>query len=169
MYRDEREVAVTTVRALNAYGPGQVPATPYGPSKVRKIMPAFVCRALAKEPIEVYGDGEQVMDMIYVEDVAAILVRALETTMAEGALPHTVEAGTGRTTSVKFIADLVNAATDNPAPIKYLPMRPGEPPQSIVLGDPNTLEHIYYAGDLVSLEEGIGRTVEWYREEWLGA
>lgn len=169
MYRDEREVAVTNVRALNAYGPGQVPAAPYGPSKVRKIMPAFVCRALAKESIEVYGDGEQVMDMVYVEDVAAILVRALEYTMASGALPYTVDAGTGRTTSVKQIADLVNAATDNPAPIKYLPMRPGEPPQSIVLGDPNTLEYIHYTGDLLSLEDGIERTVGWYRDHWEGA
>ena len=57
---------ITTVRAFDAYGPRQVPAAPFGPSRVRKIIPSFICRSLTGLPIEVYGDGEQVIDLIYV-------------------------------------------------------------------------------------------------------
>ena len=64
MFNAERGTKVNIVRAMNAYGPGQVPAQPYGPSRVRKIAPSFICRALKGDPIEVYGDGAQISDMV---------------------------------------------------------------------------------------------------------
>lgn len=168
MYRKERGVPVTVVRALNAYGPGQVPAAPYGSSKVRKIMPAFVCRALVNEPIEVYGDGGQIMDMIFVGDVAEILVQALEHTIVNGGSEVVIEAGTGRATTVKDIATMVCETAGSTAGIKYLPMRPGEPTGSIVLGNPRTLQYIQYGGSLVSLEDGVKQTIDWYRGQYEG-
>lgn len=169
MYAKERGLPVTVVRALNAYGPGQIPAAPYGPSRVRKIMPSFVCRALTKQPIEVYGDGQQIMDMIYVEDLAKILVHALEHTVKNGKAASLVEAGTGRHTSVLQIAEQVNSTAGNTAGITHLPMRPGEPEWSVVVGDPDTLAHIEYDDDLVSLEDGVTKTVRWYSQYWEGA
>ena len=44
-------------------------------------------------PIEVYGDGEQVSDMLYVEDLARVLVKALELAAAGVVHPHAIEAG----------------------------------------------------------------------------
>jgi len=73
MYNAERGTKVNVVRAMNAYGPRQVPAAPYGPSKVRKIAPSFICRALKGDPLEMYGTGSQVSDMVYVTDVAEAL------------------------------------------------------------------------------------------------
>lgn len=172
MYRRERDVPVTVVRALNAYGPGQVPAAPYGPSKVRKITPSFVCRALWGEPIEVYGDGSQVMDMIHVDDVAMILYEALRTTEEVGGLETVIEAGTGRETTVLDIAQLVaaevSAQTEMDPEISFLPMRAGEPEQSVVLGNPGTLAAIGVDPKrLTLLEDGMEETVTWYRESWL--
>lgn len=168
MYRQERGLAVTTVRALNAYGPRQVPSDPFGPSKVRKIMPSFVCRALTQTPIQIYGDGTQIMDMIHVRDVAKILVTAFEHTENHGSAQGTVEAGTGRRTTVEFIARQVlgHVPTFKPA-VEYLDMRPGEPPQSQVRGDPSTLKWIGYDDDLISLEAGVAETVTWFRDRWL--
>lgn len=157
---------MASVRALNAYGPRQVPAAPYGPSRVRKIMPSFVCRALAGLPIEVYGDGTQVMDMIYVSDVAAVLVNTLEH-LDRGILPSvTVEAGTGRSTTVNDIAaEVMKAVKPEAMKIVHLPMRPGEPPQSIVLGDPETLSQVGIdVESLLPLEAGVLRTVDHFRE-----
>ena len=54
MFNTERGTMINIIRAMNAYGPGQVPAQPYGPSRVRKIAPSFICRALRGDPIEVY-------------------------------------------------------------------------------------------------------------------
>jgi UDP-glucose 4-epimerase len=159
---------MTSVRALNAYGPRQVAAAPYGPSRVRKIMPSFVCRALSGLPIEVYGDGSQIMDMIYVSDVANVLVTTLEH-LDRGAMPTTtVEAGTGRPTTVNDIARIVQSEVERQAwstsPITHLPMRPGEPEQSVVIGHPETLDQIGLdAGDFVSLEEGTKWTVEHFK------
>ena len=69
--------------------------------KVRKIMPTFIAQALTGTPIEIYGDGEQIMDMVYVADVAQALVDGLT------ANPHiTHQIGTARPTTVNEIADM---------------------------------------------------------------
>lgn len=162
MYTRFRGSQFTVVRALNAYGPRQVAAAPYGPSRVRKIMPSFICRAIEGLPIEVYGDGEQIMDMIYVEDVAEILVKALELTDEKGAQPL-FEAGTGRETTVNMIAqEVVTNVPD--AIIKYLPMRPGEDEHAVVLGDPDTLEPLGIDHMLTSMEDGVRVTVDYFRD-----
>lgn len=167
MYVRFRGARMSVVRALNAYGPRQVPAEPYGPSRVRKIMPSFICRALSGRDIEVYGDGEQVMDMIYVTDVAKILVSALERTAENPG--GTYEAGTGVETTVNDIAYAVSAAvtdlTGNRVNLAHLPMRPGEDARSIVLGNPDTLEPLGMSAEtLTPLRLGVARTVEYYQE-----
>lgn len=158
-----RGARMTVVRALNAYGPRQLAAAPFGPSKVRKIMPSFICRALSGEPIEVYGDGSQIMDMIYVEDVADILVSALELTARSGA-QQTFEAGTGVRTTVADIANLVVKEVGSGS-VNYLPMRPGEDEGSVVVGDPSTLAPLGITPDhLIKIEDGIERTVSYFRQ-----
>jgi UDP-glucose 4-epimerase len=168
MFTRFRGSRMSIVRALNAYGPRQTAAAPFGPSKVRKIMPSFACRALTCEPIEIYGDGSQIMDMIYVGDVAKILVAALEKTNRDGA-SGTFEAGTGRRTSVSDIAALVvaeaaDATGEAPVDIIHLPMRPGEDAGSVVLGDPRTLAPLFPDGvELLPLEQGVRLSVEYFR------
>lgn len=161
MFRNEHDLDIAVVRAMNAYGPGQVPAAPYGPSKVRKIMPAFVCRALAGDPIEVYGDGSQVMDMVYVSDVASCLVEAIGTRCD-------VEVGTGVPTTVNDIAYAVLEEAGCGS-VVHLPMRPGEPEHSTVLADPEPLWSSLGidADEFVQLDEGVAHTVDWYAEHWL--
>jgi len=174
MYNQYRGTNVAVVRALNAYGPGQSVAAPYGPSQVRKIMPSFVMRALRGDPIEIYGNGSQVMDMIYVSDVADILVDALYYTKAGGESgsdfyePATgLEAGTGVTTTVSQIARSVceEVGVDSGRAILHVPMRDGEKPNSTVLGDPSTLWPVYgdYPKGFISLKDGVKRTVEFYK------
>lgn len=169
MMNKYRGTRITTVRALNAYGPRQVAAAPHGPSKVRKIMPSFICRALEGEPIEIYGDGTQIMDMIYVADVARVLVQALETTDKNGPVTEVLEAGTGRETTVNEIAQVVAGRvgmdTSQAVEITHLEMRPGEDERSVVLGNPKTLAPIGLdGGDFVSLEEGVANSVEYFTE-----
>jgi UDP-glucose 4-epimerase len=168
MTRKYRGKAMGSVRALNAYGPRQVPVPPYGPSRVRKILPSFICRALSDEPIEIYGDGQQVMDMIWVADVAFILVSALEHLDMHGNI-ETIEAGTGRATTVNDIADAVHVEVltqaDIDADIKHLPMRPGEDERAIVKADTSTLEVLGIKPDkLMPLEQGVAETVTYFME-----
>jgi len=151
MFNRELGTDISVVRGLNAYGPGQK-AEP-----VRKIMPNFILPALRDEAITVYGDGSQIMDMIYVSDLAAILVNAMETPFN----PHNpvIEAGTGRRTTVLEIAEEVVRQVGS-GRIEHVPMRPGEPENSIVLAHPDMIP---WPVEFVSLEDGISRTVEYYR------
>jgi len=166
MFNQEHGTEISVVRALNAYGPGQKS------KPVRKIMPNFVLPALRGEAITVYGDGSQIMDMIHVADVADVLVRA--GTVEHGQYAQQPEkdqdtqfkfdAGTGRDTTVTEIAEIVIACAGSGS-INYVPMRGGEPENSVVLGDPSTLAPLYDGKqpELTSLEDGVAETVEYYR------
>jgi len=173
MYNAYRDARITTVRPVNAYGPGQSVAAPYGPSKVRKILPSFTCRALTGNPVEVYGDGQQVSDCIYVEDVARVFVTALEHTAAHGPLKTAAEVGPVESCTVGDVAALVSryAAEETgreTAEIVHLPMRPGEVPGAVVRSDTSTLSPLGIdASQFVPLAEGVRRTVRWYAENWL--
>lgn len=157
MFNKEHGTRIAVVRALNAYGPRQK-ALP-----VKKIMPNFILPALRGEAIQIYGDGSQIMDMIYVKDVAAILVDALDKDHKQ--FDSIFEAGTGRRTTVKQIAEMVIQAVGKGS-IEYLPMRPGEPEHSVVLGDPETLVPLGIdpVKFFVPLEEGIKETVKYYEQ-----
>lgn len=159
MFNNERGTSIAAVRALNAYGPGQSIPAPWGDSKVRKIMPTFVAHALSDRPIPIYGDGTQVMDMVYVEDVAKVLVDAL----LAGPHPNgvTYEVGSGVATTVNDIAEEVLKATGSDAGVEHLPMRPGEPEHSVVLADLNAVDHLGWTDDMfVPLDVGVERTVK---------
>lgn len=169
-YRDGR---ITIVRPVNAYGPGQSIAAPFGTSKVRKIMPALTCRALTGTDIEVYGDGTQISDCVYVADVARAFVTALEHTAAHGPTERPVEVGPLTSVTVNDIARLVaeyaaKVTGREPVGITHVPMRPGEVPNAVVSSDTSTLAQIgMTAADFVTLEDGIARTVDYYAEAWL--
>lgn len=163
MFNSERNTRIAVVRALNAYGPSQVPAAPFGASKVRKIMPAFICRALLGQPIEVYGDGLQIMDMVHVRDVARTLVNAL--LVSHDVYDRVMDCGTGRSTTVNKIAGLVAAETGGS--VTHVPMRAGEKPGEIVVADTTTLPCEIAGGSFTDLEYGVTETVDWYRSYWL--
>lgn len=172
MYVRDRGLRLNQVRLVNAYGPRQSVAAPYGTSKVRKIMPAFVCRALTGAPIEVYGDGLQTSDMVWVRDGALALVLALEAAAAGNVVPSVMECGPADHTTVLEVAEQVmwfaERVTGRASQIVHLPMRPGETPGAYVTCNPATLAPIgMKAGDLKPLPEGIAETVGWFAEHWL--
>lgn len=163
MYNADRGGRINVVRAVNAYGPRQVAAAPFGPSKVRKITPALVCRALCGMPMELYGGGHQVSDMVHVKDVARALVAALETT-ANGEVVPTVEIGSVRPVTVRHVAELVNSLVAEPVQIVDLPMRPGEREGDVVKANPSTLYQIGMDPlSLVPLDVGMRETVNWFK------
>jgi UDP-glucose 4-epimerase len=165
MYNRNRGTQVNIVRVVNAYGPRQLAAEPYGCGKVRKITPAFACRALLGQPIEVYGDGKQVSDMVYVGDVAKALVRATEKAVEGIVFPHPVEVGPSDNKSVGEIAELINEIAGGKSEIVNLPMRPGENVGDRVTADNSTLGLVEMSPlDLVPLEEGMRKTVVYFDE-----
>lgn len=173
MYRTEHGTAVNQVRAVNAYGPRQQAAPPYGSGKVRKITPAFVCRALNGDPIEVYGDGQQISDMVWIGDLATTLTEALEHAATGNTYDHVLECGPREHRTVQQIAELVRdtaaTITGHTVNITHLPMRPGEKPGDTVTANPDTLTQVGLTEPATPVEQGIATTVRWYhehREHW---
>tara|TARA_R110000868_G_scaffold57162_2_gene176818 strand:+ start:4269 stop:5207 length:939 start_codon:yes stop_codon:yes gene_type:complete len=167
MFINDRGLRLNQVRPVNAYGPRQSVSAPYGSAKVRKIMPSFICRALTGQPIEVYGDGEQVSDCVYVTDVASVLVTALESAAQGNVSAEVIEVGPAAHHTVNEIAELVRAEvstyTDRLAPITHLPMRPGETPGAVVTADTATLHRVGVdAAEFVGLPLGIAAAVDWF-------
>jgi UDP-glucose 4-epimerase len=164
MYVHDRGQRFVSVRPMNAYGPHQKAPAPWGSSKVRKIIPTFVCSALTGTPVPLYGSGVQISDCVWVDDVARVMVAALE--HAAGADPladRPIEVGPVDSHTVRQVAELVLAAAGGGA-LLDLPMRPGEPVGAIVRADQTTLAPLGIdPATFVSLHDGIAATVEWFR------
>jgi len=173
MYRRDRGTLLNQVRVVNAYGPRQLMAAPFGVGRVRKIMPAFIGRALTGQPIEIYGDGEQVSDCVYVADVAQVLVAALEHAAKGEIIEEVVEVGPSEHRTVNEVALLVrDAAAEamgvNAPGLRHLPMRPGETPGARIVARNETMRLVGLdPADLMPLRDGIADTVDWYAKNWL--
>lgn len=122
-WHHEFGVPTSFVRAFNAFGPGQK----HGPGHPRKIVPAFASEAWRGEPLIVWGDGTQTVDLVHTDDLARMLVDATAFGDCE-----VFDGGTGRPWTVNAVAEMVIAITDSRSKVEHRPMRRGEVPTNIV-------------------------------------
>jgi len=155
MYNKEFGTKIAVVRGLNVYGAWQKH------KPVKKVVPNFILSALKDEPIVVYGDGDQLLDVIYAEDMAEVLVRAL--VLDHGVYNTVMEAGSGKLVTANELAKTIIRIAKSKSKLKHVPMRAGEPKKSITQGDPSTLAPLKYL-PTTNLEEGLKRTIDWYRK-----
>lgn len=140
----EYNIPVNYMTVYNAYGEYQA----HGPGHPQKIIPTFAVNAWQQKALPVWGDGTQIVDLVYAGDVAAGLVA---NTHRDG--------GYGRPRSVLNVARLVweHINGDLPLKIDFLKMRRGEhlpkrdPVAQIPLGAPRMLP---------KLQE----TLDWYKD-----
>lgn len=113
-------------RISNPYGVGQDPRRKQGAASI------FLQRALACEPIEVWGDGSVVRDYIHITDVAAGLV-ALADAAPEALGPSPVfNLGSGEGVSINVLLRLVEERLGRPLDVRYLPGRAFDVPVSVL-------------------------------------
>lgn len=149
-YHHQYGLPYTALRYANVYGPRQ---DPHGEAGVVAI---FVERLLAGDSVTIYGDGEQTRDYVYVGDVAAANLRALETRA-----PGPFNIGTGTETSVNDLYRALEAAMGVERRPTYAEGRPGEQARSAV--DARHAVQTLGWRPQTSLEEGLRRTVESFR------
>jgi nucleoside-diphosphate-sugar epimerase len=154
LYSTNGATRICSLRYFNAYGPDQ--AT--GP--VRKIIPTFALRAMRGLPIEIYGSGNQVIDMIYTPDLARITVDFMRVATTSEPL----DCGRGVALTVNEVADAVNAYFRNTAPKHYLPMRRGETPDTHLVADIAPLRALLGDVPFTSWEASLATTLQWYAD-----
>lgn len=166
MFNKENGTQINIVRPTNCFGPRQASFPPYGPSKVKKITPAFINAAIRNRPIGIYGDGEQISDMIFVTDVARVLVKAMEEAVVGRVYEKPFEVGYGERITVNQVALTVIELAGSKSELVHSPMRPGEEIGGVVLADPSTLEPLgIFKDSFVSLQEGLRQTIDYYRTQ----
>ena len=117
-YRRQHGLEPATFRFFNVFGPRQAPSSPYS-----GVISIFTERARAGLPITVFGDGEQTRDFVYVTDLVALLVQALELPQVEAGA---VNVGLGRTTSLNQLLAAIGALLGGLPPVAHAPARPGD-------------------------------------------
>ena len=148
-YAVEYGMRAACLRYANVYGPRQ---NPHGEAGVVAI---FAERMLRGTSATIFGDGGQTRDFVYVGDVAAANVLALENELAG---PYNV--GTGVETSINEIQAQLRALTAAPPPV-YAEAKPGEQRRSCI--DAGKLAAATGWSARVALAEGLAQTVAYFR------
>jgi UDP-glucose 4-epimerase len=140
------------LRYPNVYGPRQ---DPHGEAGVVAI---FTGQMLAGKPVTINGDGEQQRDFVYVGDCALANLLATEHPAADGIY----NVGFGKPTSVNEIFAALRTVTSYPQAAIYGPAKAGET-RKIYLDATRIRTQLGWA-PTVELEDGLGRTVEYFRQ-----
>ncbi len=147
------DLPIAVVRPFNNYGPRQHP---------EKVVPRFITSALLDEPLTIHGDGDASRDWLYVDDdaeaIEAIIAAPLDDVAGE-----VFNIATGIDISVSDIADAVLDLLGKPDDLKqYVDERPGQVHRHI--GSTEKAERVLGWRAGTSFEQGLERTVAWYRE-----
>ncbi len=147
-----------SLRFFNVYGPRQDPASPYS-----GVLSVFMTALLARRAPAIYGDGEQSRDFTYVEDVAQLCLKA---SRASGVAGKMYNAGNGNRYTLNHIWGLLQEFEGVRIDPVYGPPRAGDvrDSQADTTAAVRDLGHAPRFG----LEEGLRRTLDWYRTEFRG-
>jgi UDP-glucose 4-epimerase len=140
-------------RFFNVFGPLQPAGHAYA-----AVIPAFVDAALAGRPVEVHGDGRQTRDFTFVDSVCEILTQAV-TRRVSGDRP--VNLAFGGRVDLLTILDLMEHILGHPVVRNHVAPRPGDVRDS--QADRTRLDGLFPGVVPVPLEEGIRRTIDWFR------
>jgi len=151
---------VSVVRYFNSYGPRLDPRG-YG-----SVVARFISQALSGQPITVYDDGQQTRCLAYVGDTVRGTLLAAALPQAEG---RAFNIGNGRETSVLELAQMVRETIGAQVEITHIPYGQAYGPQfeETRRRVPDTTRSRDLLGfeAKVSLEDGLQRTVDWFRKQ----
>jgi len=155
-YHDELGLPTVTVHPFNVYGPGQI-----GGGAIR----AFIETALAGRDLTIHGDGSQIRAWTYVTDMVSGVLAALEHPDAVG---QTFNIGNPRSSvTIYDLAQRIKRLTGVSADIVFQPLHYAD----VELRIPNVEKARTVLGwePVVELDEGLEKTIAWYRARALAS
>lgn len=146
-------VDTSIVRPFNNYGPRQNEGTYAG------VIPLTVKRILAGESPVIYGDGEQTRDYIYVSETANAAIQIYNYKETRGKI---LNIGSGKETSINTLIKIIMELLNCDKPIVYEKQRPGDVRRHIA--DVSLAKKLINFEQKIDLEEGMKKTIEWYKD-----
>jgi nucleoside-diphosphate-sugar epimerase len=150
LYYDLYGLETVSLRYFNVFGPGQDPHSEYS-----AVIPKFITKLLATEPITVYGDGEQSRDFTYIENVVEANLLALRAIDAPG---HVCNIGCGERIALNKLIGLLEEILGVKANVNYTASKAGDVRHS--LADVTLAHRLLGYEPKVLVKEGLRRTAE---------
>jgi UDP-glucose 4-epimerase len=144
-----------SLRYFNIFGPRQDPTSQYS-----AVLAKFITLMLKGERPTIYGDGEQSRDFNYIDNAVAANLLAATAPEADVA-GQTFNIATGHRFNLNETVELLRPLTDYTGDVEYAPERVGDIKHS--LADISRAQQKLKYQPLVDFQEGLRRTVEWYR------
>jgi UDP-glucose 4-epimerase len=155
LYTAEFGLETVVLRFFNVYGPRQDPASEYA-----AVIPRFIDAALAERPPDIYGDGGQTRDFVFITDVVQANLLAAVATAASG---RVINIATGTRTSLNELWAEVCAVVGVELPARHVDPRPGDVRDSFASLE-SARAFLGYE-PAVDLREGLTQTVESLRKD----
>ena len=144
-----------SLRYFNVFGARQDPKSQYAAA-----VPAFIVAALRGESPQVYGDGEQTRDFTFIDNVIHGNLLAMKVDRASG---ESINVACGDAISINQVINDINKALGTNVAPSYVPARTGDVLHSCA--DITLAKTLLGYEPQVSFEEGLRRTIEFYREK----
>lgn len=156
-YAAMRKIETVTLRYFNVFGPRQDPNSEYS-----AVIPKFITLLLSGKQPTVFGDGRQSRDFTFVGDVVAGNLLAAD---APGVSGRVMNLAVGRSITLLDLLDVLGRLLNIPAKAQFAPARAGDVRES--LADITLARQLLRYEPRVSFEEGLRRSIEYYKSEYL--
>ena len=153
MFTNLYGLETVSIRYFNVFGPRQDPSSPYS-----GVISVFATALIENRSPMIYGDGEQTRDFTYVANVVDGVLRACE---ADGASGEIINVATGGRISLNHLFRTMRDLVGGKVEPTYAETRSGDVKDS--QADITKAKKILGYEPIVSFEEGLKRTLEWYR------
>lgn len=145
LYSELYNLETVILRYFNVYGPRQSATSDYS-----GVISIFEKKFKNDEIPNIYGDGEQYRDFVYVKDVAKVNIKAMNSPNLSG---EVICVGTGQRTSINNLVEFLNKKYNKSIEPKYLPQRDGDIKESIC--DNRKLQKILKIDNMLKFKEGV--------------
>ena len=152
MFTKTGRLQTACLRYFNVFGPRQDPKSAYAAA-----VPIFTAKAVAGEPLTIYGDGEQTRDFIYVKDIVAANVY-----MAMNDYTGVYNIAYGKRITINDLVKLIKNVTNSKSEIVYLPERAGDVKHSMAAVDKLNTTGFKPGFDF---DSGMKATVEFFQSQ----
>ena len=150
-YHRQNQIDIKIVRIFNTYGPRMAVSD-------GRVVSNFIVQAMRSDPITIYGDGSQTRSFCYVSDMVDGLMKMMNCNHLTGP----VNLGNPEEHSIERIAELVIETTHSKSQIVYRPLPQDDPVRRCP--DITIAQKELRWKPVVSLRQGLERTIEYFRQ-----
>jgi UDP-glucose 4-epimerase len=148
-FEENHGIEAVSLRYFNVYGPRQTP------SEYAGVISIFAKRALNRQPLQIFGDGSQTRDFVYVSDVIDATVAALEKNLKSRAF----NIASGKEITILDLAKMMREIIQAGSELKFSPSLAGDIARSTADVTRARSELGFIAG--TSMKDGLSTTAQW--------